>query len=205
MMPSPAGPSLFDELEKGLISDIRANDLLTELHRGLSPEGLRPALRAERDEVVKTAVWILAELAGGGFALWDELPRLFRHTDKRVRYWAVDAAHHAVPSDPVMLAEVAALVGDSEFVVAWRALKLVVTASDEQVEAAARTFPALGVLLGDASSPIAPVEQNVAPMDHRLAVARLLRSPGGRTHLGKLVADQDLAVQRLASDLSESQ
>lgn len=153
MMPSPAGPSLFDELEKGLISDIRANDLLTELHRGLSPEGLRPALRAERDEVVKTAVWILAELAGGGFALWDELPRLFRHTDKRVRYWAVDAAHHAVPSDPVMLAEVAALVGDSEFVVAWRALKLVVTASDEQVEAAARTFPALGVLLSDASSP----------------------------------------------------
>ena len=92
------GREPVSQLLSGEFGDGAANDLLKQFFDGLPVSNLRAALRSEDDEVVRRAAWLLSELGVKAAPLIDEVPRLLGHSDRTVRFWALDAV--LVAGDP---------------------------------------------------------------------------------------------------------
>lgn len=116
-------------------SDEAALALLAGLNRGDPPVAeLGPLLRNPNPAVVKAATWVASELGDRAAPLLSFVPSLLSHELRYVRFFALDVVLAA--GDAVALARGIELCRDEDEAVRWKAMRLLASASAEQLRSA---------------------------------------------------------------------
>jgi hypothetical protein len=119
-----------------------ANDLLGELYAGYPVENLSRLLHGGDDRILRTATWVLAELAELAAPLMDEVPALLSSPIPGVRYYAIAVAlENADERHGPVIAQIMNLSRDPESAVRWKVLEFLTEVSVEQLEAGASSLP----------------------------------------------------------------
>ncbi|MEV4891568.1 hypothetical protein AB0K48_19515 [Nonomuraea sp. NPDC055795] len=119
-----------------------ANDLLSELYAGYPVENLTRLLHSGDDRILRTATWLLSELAELAAPLIEEVPALLSSPILSVRYDATAVVlENAGERHGPVIAQVINLSRDPESAVRWKVLEFLTEASVEQLEAGASCLP----------------------------------------------------------------
>ena len=128
-----------DELLKKVVLDPEdgalANDLLDLFHGGFPIINLRPLLSSANDGVARTGTWLASELGERCRPVLEDICGLLRHSDRRVRYFAIDCLMSAPPTNIEPVVEVIGLLRDRDAAVRLKAMEFVAGAPAESLQA----------------------------------------------------------------------
>jgi len=188
------------------------NDLLSEFQRGYPLLNLRPLLLHEDPDVAAGGAWIASELGAQGRPLLDIVSRLLQHSDRRVRFNALDCV--LLWTDTARgpeLCEAVRLLDDSDPAVRWKAMDFLSRASEDQLQAALADLrrerpqsghnPALAWLLTAGKDPQQVITSlsSPDPLLRKYGAVAAARLPGDRRKpLSLAAASQDPDVKRFA-------
>lgn len=128
--------TLIARLQENRDDDATAQ-LLAEFHGGLSVDRLRELLTCPDGNAVRAGVWIASELGTRIRPVLAELAPLLRHPDRYVRFFVLDCVLVAADEgDGALLASAAELFLDPDAAVRWKAMNLLASASQAQLDAA---------------------------------------------------------------------
>ena len=130
--------SLMARLKAGRDDDT-ALELLEEFQSGFPIARLAELLAANTESGVRAGIWIASELGTQVRPLLADIQRLLAHPDRYVRFFALDCVlTAAADSDGLSLASAAALIGDPDSAVRWKAMNFLASVSRAQLSGAAR-------------------------------------------------------------------
>lgn len=118
-----------------------ANDLLREFQRGYPVKNLRPLLNCQEPEIVKTAIFIAAELGSKAASLLPLVSVLLDHPTNWVRSDAIDCILTcATRANEKEIATVITMLNDLNGAIRWKVLDFLTNASQEQLLAGLSYF-----------------------------------------------------------------
>jgi len=128
---------LLNRASSANASDQELMNLLHYFQAGLGLEHLVGLLRSDNPRSVRYGAWILSELGQRGRELLDEAENLLTHTDKSVRFDAIDSIlANASTDDGRVIAKCVALLLDPETSVQWKCLNFIRRIGKAHLEAA---------------------------------------------------------------------
>jgi hypothetical protein len=204
------GDELVDRLQRGA-SDDSANELLKEMFAGYPTDPLRQLIHSREPIAVKSAAWILSELAYRAPSIMSELSYLLDHPLRDARFWAVDAVLGSARNESgETIAMAIALIADQDEAVRWKVLQLLARAPLTSLTAGAIHLNSLQLrglvnwLTTVAPDSSAGVTARLASSDHlermfaAAAAARL--APSTRSPLVDAAGSEDREVSSFAKD-----
>ncbi len=112
-------------------------ELMKEFHKGYPLERLLPLLQSPDAEVCRAGAWIASEQGTKGRPLFEYVLPLLHHSNKKVRFWAVDCILcWAEPANGAGIATVLPLLEDSEYAVRWKTMGFIARIAKANLEAA---------------------------------------------------------------------
>jgi hypothetical protein len=118
-----------------------ANDLLREFHRGYPVDNLRPLLCSPQVEVVKTAVFIAAELGNKAAPLLPAVFQLLNHPARWVRSDVIDTLLTcSTGRNQLEIAGVVSMLDDPDSAIRWKVMEFLSLVSLEQLRAGLEHF-----------------------------------------------------------------
>lgn len=132
------GDALVERIQQGGTAD-DAHKLIAEFSAGYPVTNLRQLLHSERDDAVKTAVWIASELGERVAPLLGDISGLLHHKLHYVRALALDAILLAAsPANGDLIADAVRSIDDEDDAVRWKAMHFLSKATAHQLRASVR-------------------------------------------------------------------
>jgi hypothetical protein len=118
-----------------------ANALLREFHRGYPINNLRRLLSSPEVEVVKTGVFIAAELGGKARPVLPDILSFLNHPAKWVRSDVIDSVLTCTTGrDEGEIARVVSMLNDPDPAIRWKVMEFLSRASLDQLKGALKYF-----------------------------------------------------------------
>lgn len=165
-----------------------ANELLDEFHGGYPADRLRDLLESDDADLVRIGAWIASELGAKIVPLLADLANLAGHSQRYVRFYAIEAIAASGANDGRAHAVVLRAIWDEDEAIRWKTMRVLVRLSRAQIESA------LPYLLTNAEKELA---RWLVECDDRVESELIVRRLETGTREGRLVAA--VAAARMAN------